>query len=45
VNESIKHSEECGVATRSKLDTPPNGGWHDAVMNNMKIGDLIEFLP
>jgi len=42
VNESVQHSKECGVATGGELDTPPNGGWHDAMVNNMEIGDLIK---
>ena len=31
------------MAPSSELNTPPTDGWHNAMVNNMKIGDLIKF--
>lgn len=45
MNESVQHSKECGVTTGGELDTPPNGCWHDAVVNDVEVGDLIKLFP
>lgn len=45
MNEGVQHSKEGGMATRSELYSPPNGGRHNAMVDNVQIGDLIKLLP
>lgn len=42
MDKSVEHSEECSVTTRSELNAPPTNGWHNAVVNDVQIGDLIK---
>ena len=44
VDERVQNTEESGVASRCEFDPPPDGRRHDAVVNDVQIGDLIEFL-
>ena len=39
---SVEHAKESGMATRCELNTPPYSGWHDAVVDDMQVGDLVE---
>lgn len=45
MHERVQQAKERGVSTRDKTSTRPNGERHDSMMNHMKEGDLIEFLP
>lgn len=41
VHECVQETEECAVAAGSEFHTPPNGGGHQTVMDDMQCGHLI----
>ena len=44
MHRGIEKTEEGAVTTREEFHTPPSGGWHDSVMDNVQSRDLIVFL-
>lgn len=41
VHECVEESKECRMSARRKLDAPPNGDGHNAMMDHMQRGHLI----
>lgn len=45
VNKRVEYAEKSGVTPGSEFDTPPHSDRHDTMVDDMKVGDLVKFLP
>jgi len=44
MDEGIEQAEEGTVTSWGELDSPPASGWHDGVVDDVQVGDLIVLL-